>query len=139
MTAQAKILTPAQQVADTILAQLAARRFLVMTGARDLVAKRIRQAVEAGVDGVVASPLEAALAREIAGPDFLVVTPGVRPAGSAKNDQARAATPAEGLGHPFLKVKKLDAYFFPGRLNRRFTPARPSSVRAPCRPNANMS
>lgn len=38
MTAQAKILTPAQQVADTILAQLGARRFLVMTGARDLVA-----------------------------------------------------------------------------------------------------
>ncbi|MET0336267.1 MAG: orotidine-5'-phosphate decarboxylase [Caulobacter sp.] len=65
--------------------------------ARDLVAKRIRQAVEAGVDGVVASPLEAALAREIAGPDFLVVTPGVRPAWSAKNDQARAATPADAL------------------------------------------
>lgn len=38
MTAQAKILTPAQQVADTILAQLGARRFLAMTGARDLVA-----------------------------------------------------------------------------------------------------
>ncbi|WP_369058083.1 orotidine-5'-phosphate decarboxylase [Caulobacter sp. 73W] len=65
--------------------------------ARDLVAKRIRQAVEAGVDGVVASPLEAALAREIAGPGFLVVTPGVRPAWSAKNDQARAATPADAL------------------------------------------
>ncbi len=67
--------------------------------ARDLVAKRIRQAVEAGVDGVVASPLEAALAREIAGPDFLVVTPGVRPAWSAKNDQARAATPADALAN----------------------------------------
>lgn len=65
--------------------------------ARELVAKRIRQAVEAGVDGVVASPLEAALAREIAGPDFLVVTPGVRPAWSARNDQARAATPADAL------------------------------------------
>lgn len=38
MTAQAKILTPAQQVAETILAQLGARRFLAMTGARDLVA-----------------------------------------------------------------------------------------------------
>lgn len=67
--------------------------------ARDLVSKRIRQAVEAGVDGVVASPLEAALAREIAGPDFLVVTPGVRPAWSAKNDQARAATPADALAN----------------------------------------
>lgn len=66
-------------------------------GARDLVARRIRQALEAGVDGVVSSPQEAALAREIAGPDFLVVTPGVRPFWSAKNDQARAATPADAL------------------------------------------
>jgi orotidine-5'-phosphate decarboxylase len=65
--------------------------------ARDLVARRIRQAVECGVDGIVSSPQEAALAREIAGPDFLVVTPGVRPAGSAMNDQARAATPRDAL------------------------------------------
>ncbi|KQY29680.1 orotidine 5'-phosphate decarboxylase [Caulobacter sp. Root1455] len=65
--------------------------------ARDLVARRIRQAVECGVDGIVSSPQEASLAREIAGPDFLVVTPGVRPFWSAKNDQARAATPADAL------------------------------------------
>jgi orotidine-5'-phosphate decarboxylase len=65
--------------------------------ARDLVARRIRQAVECGVDGIVSSPQEATLAREIAGPDFLVVTPGVRPFWSAKNDQARAATPADAL------------------------------------------
>lgn len=65
--------------------------------ARDLVARRIRQAVECGVDGIVSSPHEAALAREIAGPDFLVVTPGVRPFWAAKNDQARAATPADAL------------------------------------------
>lgn len=66
-------------------------------GARDLVERRIRQAIDCGVDGVVSSPHEAALAREIAGPDFLVVTPGVRPDWSAKNDQARAATPADAL------------------------------------------
>ena len=65
--------------------------------ARDLVARRIRQAVDCGVDGIVSSPHEAALAREIAGPDFLVVTPGVRPFWAAKNDQARAATPADAL------------------------------------------
>ena len=65
--------------------------------ARELVARRIRQAVDCGVDGIVSSPHEAALAREIAGPDFLVVTPGVRPFWSAKNDQARAATPADAL------------------------------------------
>lgn len=65
--------------------------------AAQLVERRIRQAVAAGCDGVIASPKEAALARAIGGPDFLVVTPGVRPAGSAKDDQARVATPAEAL------------------------------------------
>lgn len=64
---------------------------------RDLVARRVRQAVDCGVDGVVVSPREAALAHEIGGPGFFVVTPGVRPAWAAKNDQARAATPAEAL------------------------------------------
>ncbi|PVM73785.1 orotidine-5'-phosphate decarboxylase [Caulobacter radicis] len=65
--------------------------------ARALVERRIRQASECGVDGIVSSPHEAALAREIGGPDFLVVTPGVRPFWAAKNDQARAATPADAL------------------------------------------
>jgi orotidine-5'-phosphate decarboxylase len=65
--------------------------------ARALVERRIRQALAAGCAGVVASPLEAALARAIGGPDFMVVTPGVRPAGSAMNDQARAATPRDAL------------------------------------------
>jgi len=64
---------------------------------RPLVERRIHQAVHAGCDGVVASPHEAALARKIGGAGFLVVTPGVRPDWSAKNDQARAATPAEAL------------------------------------------
>nr|WP_315053840.1 orotidine-5'-phosphate decarboxylase [uncultured Brevundimonas sp.] len=67
----------------------------------DLVALRVRQALEAGVDGVVSSPQEAARAREIARaagrPDFLIVTPGVRPEGSAADDQARAATPQAAL------------------------------------------
>ncbi|MBV9510669.1 MAG: orotidine-5'-phosphate decarboxylase [Caulobacteraceae bacterium] len=66
-------------------------------GVEALVERRIRQALEAGADGVVASPHEAALARRIGGPDFLVVTPGVRPAWAAADDQARAATPAEAL------------------------------------------
>jgi orotidine-5'-phosphate decarboxylase len=65
--------------------------------ARALVERRIHQAIAAGCDGVVASPHEAALARAIGGPGFLVVTPGVRPDWSAKNDQARAATPLEAL------------------------------------------
>jgi len=65
--------------------------------AEALVERRVRQAVEAGCAGVVASPREAALARRVGGPDFLVVTPGVRPAGAAMDDQARAATPAQAL------------------------------------------
>jgi orotidine-5'-phosphate decarboxylase len=64
---------------------------------RELVERRIRQVLEAGADGVVASPHEAELARRIGGPDFLVVTPGVRPAGASLDDQARAATPASAL------------------------------------------
>lgn len=66
-----------------------------------LVERRVRQALEAGIDGVVSSPHEAARVREIAvesgRPDFLIVTPGVRPAGSALDDQARAATPEAAL------------------------------------------
>jgi orotidine-5'-phosphate decarboxylase len=65
--------------------------------ARQLVEKRARQALDAGCDGVIASPREAAMVRGITGPGFLIVTPGVRPAGAALNDQARAAAPAEAL------------------------------------------
>lgn len=66
-------------------------------GVEALVERRIRQAIDAGLDGVIASPHEAALARRIGGDGFLVVTPGVRPSWSGKDDQARAATPAEAL------------------------------------------
>ena len=51
----------------------------------------------AGAGGVVCSPHEAALIREACGPEFLVVTPGIRPAGAAFGDQARTATPAAAL------------------------------------------
>lgn len=70
-------------------------------GAAELVEARVRQALDCGVDGVVSSPLEAARVREIAveagRPDFLIVTPGVRPAGGDLGDQQRVATPAEAL------------------------------------------
>ena len=66
-----------------------------------LVEHRVRQALDAGIHGVVASPLEAArvraLALEAGRDDFLIVTPGVRPTGAAMDDQARAATPADAL------------------------------------------
>lgn len=65
--------------------------------ARDLVFRRIEQALEAGMDGVIISPLEATEARQRFGDDFLIVTPGVRPAGSAVGDQKRVATPGEAM------------------------------------------
>lgn len=69
--------------------------------ASQLVEQRVRQALDSGLHGVVASPLEAArvrrLAREAGREDFLIVTPGVRPAGAAMDDQARAATPCDAL------------------------------------------
>ena len=49
------------------------------------------------MDGVVASPQEAAAIREACGPNFLIVTPGIRPAGADINDQSRIATPAAAL------------------------------------------
>jgi orotidine-5'-phosphate decarboxylase len=64
---------------------------------QDLVERRVRQAVQAGCDGVVASPREAAMARKIGGPGFLVVTPGVRPGGIGHDDQVRVASPAAAL------------------------------------------
>jgi len=63
----------------------------------DLVEWRVRTAMEAGVDGLVGSPLEARAIRAAAGPGPILVTPGVRSAGAGKGDQKRVATPAEAL------------------------------------------
>jgi orotidine-5'-phosphate decarboxylase len=55
------------------------------------------KAMESKVDGLVASPLEAANIRRIVGPDVTLVTPGVRSPGKATGDQKRVATPAEAI------------------------------------------
>jgi orotidine-5'-phosphate decarboxylase len=64
---------------------------------QDLVELRVVKAMEAGLDGVVCSPLEVASVRSITGPRAVLVTPGVRPAGAAPGDQKRIATPVEAL------------------------------------------
>jgi orotidine-5'-phosphate decarboxylase len=66
----------------------------------DLVVERAGKAFDAGADGVIASPQEAALIRAL--PESkgkLIVTPGVRPAGAALGDQKRVATPAQAVAN----------------------------------------
>lgn len=63
----------------------------------DLVLRLAGAAAEAGLDGVVCSPLELRALREEMGDDFAAVTPGIRPASSDRQDQRRVATPAEAV------------------------------------------
>ncbi len=65
----------------------------------DLVMRRVDQAVECGLDGIVSSPHEAAMIRARVPEGFMIVTPGVRPEGSDKGDQQRIATPQDALLH----------------------------------------
>jgi orotidine-5'-phosphate decarboxylase len=61
------------------------------------VERLARLAAESGLDGVVASPHEAELVRAATHPRFVIVTPGVRPAGASHDDQKRVATPAGAI------------------------------------------
>lgn len=78
--------------ADTLAATGVAR------GPAEQVARLTSIARDAGVQGVVCSPHEAAAARLALGAEALVVTPGIRPAGADRGDQARCSTPAAALG-----------------------------------------
>ncbi len=63
----------------------------------DMVVRLAKLAKESGMDGVVASPLEIGLIREACGPDFLIVTPGVRPSFAALDDQKRIMSPSDAI------------------------------------------
>ncbi len=66
-------------------------------GAKELVRRRALQARDCGIHGLVMSPLEVAAMRALLGPGMGIVTPGVRPAGSAAGDQKRVMTPGEAI------------------------------------------
>lgn len=72
----------------------------------ELAAARAQQARDIGIDGLVCSPEEVARLRTIAGPAMTLVTPGIRPAGSAAGDQKRIMTPAQAIaaGADYLVV-----------------------------------
>ena len=65
--------------------------------AEELVLRRVDQALSAGIDGVVSSPLEAEKIRSHVPKGFLVVTPGVRMPGADRGDQKRVASPGDAL------------------------------------------
>src|SRR5471032_1153141 len=63
----------------------------------DQVLRLARLAHESDLDGVICSPLEIAALRKQCGPDFVLMVPGIRPVGSAANDQKRAMTPRQAI------------------------------------------
>ena len=65
--------------------------------ARTCVQRLAQLAVDAGARALVCSPLEVRFVRDVVGPDVLLITPGVRPAGASGDDQSRVATPLEAL------------------------------------------
>lgn len=72
----------------------------------EVVKKYASNAREAGLDGVVCSPLEASIVKGVCGDDFITVTPGVRFADAAKDDQVRITTPARAreIGSDYIVV-----------------------------------
>ncbi len=67
-------------------------------GVADLVERRAAEARAAGMGGIVCSPKEAARMRDVVGPEMVLVTPGIRPAGAEVGDQKRIMTPADAIG-----------------------------------------
>lgn len=101
--------SPLKLLGVTVLTNLSASD-LVQQGIdhplQEVVPHRAKLAKEAGFDGAIASGHEAASIRKTTGPDFLIVTPGVRPQGAPAQDQARAVTPAKAIaaGADYLVV-----------------------------------
>lgn len=94
--------TPPLILAVTVLTSISQKELneeMYITGLRveELVVKWALMAKESGLGGVVCSPQEIASIRRACGPDFKIVTPGIRPLWSAANDQKRITTPRQAL------------------------------------------
>lgn len=76
-------------------ADLAAAGYI--SGVKEMVERRALQARDAGIDGLILSAAEVASLRKLVGPDLLLVTPGIRPAGSNADDQKRIVTPGDAI------------------------------------------
>jgi len=82
------------------------KELLIGAGMGETIVKYAQNAREAGLDGVVCSPLEAAMVKDACGPQFLTVTPGIRFADASKDDQVRITTPARAreIGSDYIVV-----------------------------------
>jgi orotidine-5'-phosphate decarboxylase len=101
--------TPPLLIGVTVLTSLAAADLeeIGVNGTPEVAAQRLARLSSAcGLDGVVCSAVEAAALRRALGPAFKLVTPGIRPAGSAADDQARIVTPEAAIasGADFLVI-----------------------------------
>jgi len=97
-------------IAVTVLTSLSEDEHRAITGTSRTIEAQVRhlawETKAAGLDGVVASPHEIRAIRQQCGPGFLIVTPGVRPADAARNDQHRVMTPGDAVraGADYLVV-----------------------------------
>lgn len=82
------------------------KQLLISAGINDTIAHYAANAREAGLDGVVCSPLESSLVKEACGADFMTVTPGIRFADAKADDQKRVTTPAMAreIGSDYIVV-----------------------------------
>ena len=82
------------------------KELLISAGINETIVHYAKNAKEAGLDGVVCSPLEAGMVKEACGKEFVTVTPGVRFAGGDAGDQVRITTPAKAreIGTDYIVV-----------------------------------
>lgn len=107
--AVAQAAKPPRLIAVTVLTSMAQEDLSeigITAAPAEMVLRLARLAKESGLDGVVCSAQEAAQLKRECGAGFCLVTPGIRPAGSAKDDQSRIMTPSEALknGSDYLVI-----------------------------------